>query len=492
MPRSPLNSVVDPSGVVTFDWNHVISTGTAPTRADLQISQDAETWTDFATVTGAATEYQAPAYTLVSGTYYWRVRSYNSVNVAGGWSKYAAFVALGAPKTPSLSATNKNRPTLTWTTEEQSAFEARIDGKDSVKVYGTARSYIWHDFLTSGTHLVELRVQNAYGYWSDWAHWTITAPADKQYVNLECEVQENDVALTFYAHEATIYGTNVETAEAGSGTPTITTQPVNYTGAVGSTARFTVVAEGDGLTYQWWIKAPGGSSFARSSVTSATYSTRLTDANSGRQLYCVVTDENSNSVRTDTVVMQISDPTAWWIYRDGAKIAELNGNPGSFVDRFAPAGVHRYTARPIFSGNYDSYLSADEEATIELDSIILYDLLHKVSIECPYTADGDGEIGHSYSRDSAQVHYNSEGYPVLDIGKALSETYKFNPVFPDGELRGSQITALAGLPVHVRDPYGAALFGSVDGISQSRYPDRETMSVQIGRIALTEVEANAI
>ncbi|MBR3556155.1 MAG: immunoglobulin domain-containing protein [Oscillospiraceae bacterium] len=95
------------------------------------------------------------------------------------------------------------------------------------------------------------------------------------------------------------------------GTPlTITTQPKNYVGASGSTASFSVVASGDELTYQWWLKNPGGSSFSKSSVKIANYSATLTESNSGRQLYCVVTDKYGSSVTTDTVTMTLSTPLA--------------------------------------------------------------------------------------------------------------------------------------------------------------------------------------
>ena len=88
--------------------------------------------------------------------------------------------------------------------------------------------------------------------------------------------------------------------------PVITTQPVNYTGAVGSTATFTVAASGEGLTYQWWVKVPGSSTFTKSSITGKTYSVTLTSARNGNQLYCVVTDKNGQKVQTNTVKMTVA------------------------------------------------------------------------------------------------------------------------------------------------------------------------------------------
>ncbi len=98
------------------------------------------------------------------------------------------------------------------------------------------------------------------------------------------------------------------TATAGEGQPqiVITRQPVNYVGAEGSTATFTVEAQGDGLTYQWWIRNPGEAGFTKSTRRTATYSTTLKAANSGRELYCVITDSHGNSVTTNTVTMSIA------------------------------------------------------------------------------------------------------------------------------------------------------------------------------------------
>ena len=85
----------------------------------------------------------------------------------------------------------------------------------------------------------------------------------------------------------------------------ITKQPTDASAESGSTVKTTVTATGDGLTYQWYIKNPGGSKFAKSSVTSATYSCNMTEKNNGRQAYCVITDQYGNSVQTNTVTLTL-------------------------------------------------------------------------------------------------------------------------------------------------------------------------------------------
>jgi uncharacterized repeat protein (TIGR02543 family) len=99
--------------------------------------------------------------------------------------------------------------------------------------------------------------------------------------------------------------TNTVTMSIGSAV-SITTQPKNYVGAAGSTATATVKATGTGLTYQWYFKNPGASSFTKSGSKTATYSATLTEANSGRKLYCVIKDAYGNSVQTNTVTMTVA------------------------------------------------------------------------------------------------------------------------------------------------------------------------------------------
>lgn len=86
----------------------------------------------------------------------------------------------------------------------------------------------------------------------------------------------------------------------------ITKQPTNATAAIGSTVKTTVTATGNGLKYQWYYKNPGSSSFSKSSVTSATYSTTMSTSVNGRQVYCIVTDTYGRTVKSSTVTLSKS------------------------------------------------------------------------------------------------------------------------------------------------------------------------------------------
>ena len=91
----------------------------------------------------------------------------------------------------------------------------------------------------------------------------------------------------------------------------ITSQPVDYYGAVGSTIKFTVDATGDGLSYQWYYKKPGGSSFVKSTLASgnkATYTMTMADKYDGWLYRCIVTDAYGNNTVSDTVAIHLSSP----------------------------------------------------------------------------------------------------------------------------------------------------------------------------------------
>ena len=86
----------------------------------------------------------------------------------------------------------------------------------------------------------------------------------------------------------------------------ITTQPKTTYTKSGATAKVTVKAQGDGLTYQWYIKNAGGSKYSKSSVTSATYSAKMSSTTKDRYAYCVITDAYGNSVQTKTVRLRMA------------------------------------------------------------------------------------------------------------------------------------------------------------------------------------------
>lgn len=169
-PLSPVDTVIDGSKDVLFEWRHSISTGTAQSKADLQKSTDGQTWTTLATITGSEKQWTCPAGTLTSSIKYWRVRTYNADGVAGAWSEAAQIVVIAAPTAPSIQIKSTGpRPSISWQTSEQEAYQVELDGNLSGGThYGTEKTWTSPAYLVDGSHTVRVRVQNQYGMWSDW------------------------------------------------------------------------------------------------------------------------------------------------------------------------------------------------------------------------------------------------------------------------------------------------------------------------------------
>ena len=167
---SPKDVVVDGSKDQIFIWGHASSTGTAQSKTDLQKSTDGSTWQTLATVTGAARQWTCPAGTLTSSIKYWRVRTYNADGIAGEWSDAAQIVVIAAPTAPSIQIKSTGpRPSISWQTSEQEAYQVELDGKLSGGThYGTDKTWTSPAYLADGSHTVRVRVQNQYGMWSDW------------------------------------------------------------------------------------------------------------------------------------------------------------------------------------------------------------------------------------------------------------------------------------------------------------------------------------
>ena len=91
----------------------------------------------------------------------------------------------------------------------------------------------------------------------------------------------------------------------------INTQPVSVTVASGKTASVTVKATGEGLTYKWYYKSKGQTSFSlTTSFTGNTYSVQMNSSRAGRQVYCVVTDKYGNSVKSNVVTLNMGTTLA--------------------------------------------------------------------------------------------------------------------------------------------------------------------------------------
>ena len=168
--------------------------------------------------------------------------------------------------------------------------------KLKVVATGDGLTYQWYCKKTGETSFSKSTLASA-----TTATLSLTLQAKHDGYQYYCKVKDS--------HGSTV---NSNTVKISIGTPLkITTQPTNFTGTVGTTAKFKVVAQGDGLTYQWYCKKTGETSFSKStlaSATTATLSLTLQAKHDGYQYYCKVKDSHGNTVNSSTVKVIIGTP----------------------------------------------------------------------------------------------------------------------------------------------------------------------------------------
>lgn len=85
----------------------------------------------------------------------------------------------------------------------------------------------------------------------------------------------------------------------------ITKQPVSVAVSEYQTARVSVAATGDMLSYAWYVKDYGSTEFTLSSVVANEYSVSMRDNTNCQQVYCVITDVYGNTAQSDTVTLSM-------------------------------------------------------------------------------------------------------------------------------------------------------------------------------------------
>ncbi|MCC8080824.1 MAG: hypothetical protein LIO80_02220, partial [Lachnospiraceae bacterium] len=114
----------------------------------------------------------------------------------------------------------------------------------------------------------------------------------------------------------------------------ITLQPSDYTGLAGTTATFTVEADGTGLTYQWQYLSAGGTMWHDSGMAgadTAALSVTMTEARDGQQYRCIVTDENGDSVISDAAALSLPSAGSIVITAQPSGYAGAAGDTATFT-----------------------------------------------------------------------------------------------------------------------------------------------------------------
>lgn len=170
---------ISPSGIfttgdVTFVWSHRTEYGTPQYAYDLQYSNNnGSSWTTLAS--HVVTPNTTTSTTLNdAGVYLWRVRTYNSNDVVGEWAEATFVNQVPANPPTNLQVTTSGRPTVSWASVSQSAYQVQFLLGDSVAydsgaVYTSETSHFVNQYFDdTRSYVVRVRVYNALGEVSDW------------------------------------------------------------------------------------------------------------------------------------------------------------------------------------------------------------------------------------------------------------------------------------------------------------------------------------
>ncbi len=167
----------------------------------------------------------------------------------------------------------------------------------AVEVSGENLSYQWYVKKTADGDFAAVKSTAA-----KQAVYSLTALLRHNGYQYKCCVTDGETEL--WSEVATL------TVAEAKPAPEITGQPEDYVGPAGSTAVFTVEAEGEGLSYQWFVRktADGAWSAVKSAEGKlATYSFTVLERHNGYAYYCAVTD-GVDTVESDIVTLTVGEP----------------------------------------------------------------------------------------------------------------------------------------------------------------------------------------
>lgn len=171
------------TGDVTFIWSHATEYGTPQYAYDLQYSNNnGSSWTTVAN--HVVTSSTTTTTTLTdAGVYLWRVRTYNSNDVVGEWAEATFVNQVPANPPTNLQVDTKGRPTVSWASVSQSAYQIQFLLGDSIvydsgAVYTSEPThYVNQYFDDTRAYTVRLRIYNALGELSGWVETGYQQPS---------------------------------------------------------------------------------------------------------------------------------------------------------------------------------------------------------------------------------------------------------------------------------------------------------------------------
>ncbi|MBR6835056.1 MAG: leucine-rich repeat domain-containing protein [Oscillospiraceae bacterium] len=87
----------------------------------------------------------------------------------------------------------------------------------------------------------------------------------------------------------------------------ITSEPKSFVGPIGGTAKFSVEADGEGLTYQWQVAKGLSWSNITNNGNSSEYSVGINSSSEGKRYSCIVTDVTGKSCTSEAATLHIGE-----------------------------------------------------------------------------------------------------------------------------------------------------------------------------------------
>lgn len=224
-----------------------------------------------------------------------------------------------------------------------SAFEGET-AKTTVKVQGNGLRFQWY-FANAGSntfHVSSTLTGSTY---------SVKMTPDRAGRRIYCVITDR-------------YGESVRTDTVTltmKNTAKIIKQPSSVRADAGEKVTVSLQAAGDGLTYKWYFANAGVSKFTLTNTYKGnTYSMPMDSSRSGRRIYCVVTDQYGNSVKSNVVTLSLKTPLKILKQPVSVKVAEgtnavvsvnVQGDGLQYAWYYKNAGTAKFLKTDTFKGS---------------------------------------------------------------------------------------------------------------------------------------------